>query len=154
MISYDQYRYLDDALKYKPTVRPQIAAYSLEDGHTPTHAQCQITAMHLESSRGWRAQIGIQWLDKGGLIVPWPHVVNWVEDRLMDFSSPILERKLAFTLIGNDVEMANGLTASVDDPEGFGRADPMLHKLNESWRSKLYQFCLSEESLFDPFRPA
>ena len=154
MISYDQYRYLDDALRMKPTVRPLIASYPLNDGHTPTHQQCQITAMHLETNRGWGAQIGVQWLDKGGCLLPWTHVVNWADHGLTDFSHPISERKLGFTLIGGDVDMANGLTASVDDREtdveGDGWADPLLHKLHADWFVKLNHFCLSGKSHFDP----
>jgi hypothetical protein len=156
MISYRQYCYLDAALKTRPTVRPDVAAYPLDDGHTPAHLKCQVTAMHLEKNYGWRAQIGIQWLDKRGCLLPWPHVINWVDDRLTDFSNPILERKLGFTLIGNDVDMANALTASVGDPEIYLErnmwVDPLLQGLHSDWFVKLNNFCISGESRFDPLR--
>ena len=155
MLSQDQYRYLDNALRMRPTVRPHLAPYPLNDDHLPTHQQCQVTAVHLESRRGWNAQIGIQWLDKGGRLLPWPHVVNWVDDNLVDYSYPILEPKLGFTLIGNDVDMANSLTACVEDREvgapGSAWADPQLLKLHEDWFAKLKRFSLVREARFNPF---
>ncbi len=154
MIEENHYRYLNDVLWNRPTVRPQVEPYPFSDGHVPTHTQCQLTAMHLEVTRGWRAQIGIQWLDKGGRLLPWPHVVNWVGDGLIDFSCPILEPKLGFTLIGNDVHMANELTRCVHDrelgPPGSPWADPLLWKLHEDWFAKLKRFGRSTEARFDP----
>jgi len=155
MLRKDQYGYLDNALRMKPTLRPRTAPYPLSDHHTPTHQQCQITAMHLETTRGWGAQIGIQWLDKGGRLLPWPHVVNWVDEELVDYSCPILEPKLGFTLIGNDVDVANGLTADIEDREigmpGSAWADPLLLKLHEDWFVKLKRFSLGPDSRFNPF---
>jgi hypothetical protein len=154
MLSEDQYRYLDNALRHKPTVRPRLAPYPLSDGHIPTHTQCQITAMHLETAYGWGAQIGIQWLDKGARLLPWIHVVNWVDNSLVDYSCPILEPKLGFTLIGNDVVMANALTACVEHREigalGSPWADPFLRKLHEYWYAKLKRFSLGLEAQFIP----
>jgi len=154
MLTQDQYRYLDHALRLKPTVRPRTAPYPLNDGHTPTHQQCQLTAIHLEETQGWGAQIGIQWLDNGGRLLPWPHVVNWVNSSLVDYSCPILEPKLGFTLIGNDVAEANGLTGSVEDREigapGSSWADPLLLKLHEDWYGKLKRFSLGHEQRFNP----
>lgn len=155
MLNQDQYCYLDNALRMKLTVRPDIAAYPVNDGHIPAHLQCQVTATHLETTRGWGAQVGIQWLDKGGRLLPWTHVVNWVGDNLVDYSCPILEPKLGFTMVGNDVDMANGLTACVEDREigapGSAWADPLLWKLHEDWFAKLKRFSLGGEARFDPF---
>lgn len=155
MLSQDQYRYLDNALRTKPTVRPRNAPYPLSDGHVPIHQHCQITAMHLETTCGWGAQIGIQWLDKGARLLPWPHVVNWVGNNLVDYSCPILEPKLGFTLTGNDVDMANSLTACIEGREigesGSAWADPLLLKLHEDWFAKLRLFSLGCKARFNPF---
>ena len=154
MLTQDQYHYLDDALRLRPTVRPSAAPYPLKDGHTPTHRQCQITAMHLETTQGWGAQIGIQWLDRGGFLLPWPHVVNWVNSALVDYSCPILEPKLGFTLIGSDAAMANALTGSIGEvgPPGTSWADPLLLRLHEDWFGKLKQFSLGGEHRFNALR--
>lgn len=146
MLTPHQYRYLDDVLRLNRTLRPHTAPYPFTDGHKPTHQQCQVTAMHLETKLGWGAQLGIQWLDKGGRLLPWPHVVNWVNGELVDYSCPVVEPKLAFTLIGNDVGMFNGLTASPTDPTAStltgGWADPLAHRLHEDWFASLRQFSL------------
>lgn len=55
MLTQEQYEYLDDALLRKPTVKPREALYPLDDGHQPVHLQCQVTAMHLETVKGWGA---------------------------------------------------------------------------------------------------
>lgn len=144
MLNREQFAYLDDALRRKPTIVPRLAPYPLNDGHVPEHRTCQLTAMHLERTQGWSAQIGIQWLDKGGLLLPWPHVVNWVRDELVDFSCPINERKLGFTMIGNDVDMANSLTDDVEgavlEPPARGWADPLLQELHARWFARLAHY--------------
>lgn len=154
MLDMDQYQYLDEVLRRNPTLTPRVASYPLNDGHVPTHQQCQRTAMHLETTCGWGAQIGIQWLDKGGRLLPWPHVVNWVGNDLADYSCPILEPKLGFTLTGNDVDMANSLTVCIVDRElggpGSAWADPLLWKLHEDWFIKLKRFSLSAQHRFNP----
>lgn len=154
MLTYAQYLYMDSALRFRRTMKPRVAPYPLNDGHIPVHRQCQVTAMHLEVSYGWGAQIGIQWLDKDGHLVPWPHVVNWVDDILTDYSCPILESKLGFTLIGNDVDEANGLTASLDQTGIYGPQrvplDPFLTRLHDDWFAKLQQFSQSNEMQFAP----
>jgi len=155
VISSKQYSYLDAALRTKPTFKPALVPYPLSDGHVPTHQQCQVTAMHLEATRGWNAQIGIQWLDKGGRLLPWPHVVNWVDEHLIDYSYSILERKLGFTLIDNDVEMANSLMSCIEDREvgelGSEWSDVYLWRLHESWYEKLKRFSFGHDVRFSPF---
>ena len=110
--------------------------------------------MHLERTCGLGAQIGIQWLDKGGRLIPWPHVVNWVGDHLVDYSCPIREPKLGFTLIGNDVDRANRLTLSIEDRDinqpGSAWADPLLARLHQDWFAKLKRFSRGREAIFDP----
>lgn len=154
MLTRHQYEYLDSVLRTNPTVRPRTAQYPFHDGHSPQHQQCQVTAMHLEITRGWGAQIGIQWLDKAGCLLPWPHVISWVDEELVDFSYPIIEPKLGFTLTGSDVEMANGLTASTGDhtaklPTGEW-LDPLARQLHEDWFSDLKSFSGSEDARFRP----
>ncbi len=155
MVSEEQYNYLNDVLQKRATVRPTISQYMFDDGHVPAHRQCQVTAMHLETRYGLGAQIGIQWLEKGGGLLPWPHVVNWVDEKLVDYSHPILEAKLGFTMIGNDVEMANALTVSIGDPDigqnGETWVDPFLSKLHVLWYAKLKRFFASRAVRFDPF---
>ncbi|MBX7489841.1 hypothetical protein K3177_15135 [Qipengyuania sp. GH25] len=154
MLTQEQYEYLDNALRINPTVKPRQSAYPFDDGHKPIHTQCQVTAMHLERTRGWAAQIGVQWLDKGGFLLPWPHVINWVYSDLFDFSLSINEHKIGFTLMGNDVEMANAITAS--SGHGYGLTqdgqwmDPLLDKLHKRWFGKLKRFSLIEDQQFNP----
>lgn len=110
--------------------------------------------MHLETNRGWRAQIGIQWLDNDNRLLPWPHVVNWVGDELVDYSCPILEPRLGFTLIGNDVDVSNALTKSVECLESGGPgsawADPLLFKLHQHWFVRLKRFSQGRGARFNP----
>lgn len=157
MLTMEQYRYLDGVLQANLTVRPRTASYTFDDGHTPIHLQCHVTANHLETMRGWRAQLGIQWLDKGGRLLPWPHVVNRIDGELVDSSFPVDQPKLAFTLIGNDVEMFNGLVASPTDPTAptpiGGWADPLAQWLHEDWFARLKQFSLGPGQRFDPSSP-
>ncbi len=137
MLSLQVYRHIDDALRTRPLWFPVEAPYPLTDGHIPQHTQCQVTATHLETSQGWPAQIGIQWLVKRNKLLPWVHVVNWREETLFDYSKPILERKLGFTPMGNDVEMANIITQQVFDPaenaETIEWEDRLLQKLHDDW---------------------
>lgn len=97
--------------------------------------------------------MGIQWLDKGGRLLPWPHVVNWVGGSLVDYSHSILEPKLGFTLIGNDVAMFGAVTASTEEWEvggpGSAWADPWLWRLHCDWFTKLKQFSQSPQAEFD-----
>lgn len=111
--------------------------YPFDDGHVPQHTRCQVTASHLEKTQGWKAQIGIQWLVKWGKLLPWVHVVNWRENKLLDFSAPIKETKLCFTPMGNDVAIANTITQQVFDPAENAETnewdDRLLQKLHDDW---------------------
>lgn len=153
MLTQEQFFYLDGALRCRPTVKSYERIYPFNDGHKPKHLECHVTAMHLEHTKGWRAQIGIQWLDKGGYLLPWPHVINWVDDQLIDFSQPIDQPKLGFTLIGNDVAMANAITTSTGHGKGVPSAgdwnDPLLGQLHRLWFSRLKLFSASPDYRFN-----
>jgi hypothetical protein len=144
MLTEAQYHYLDQALATNPTLRIPEAPYPLNDGHVPQPAQCQVTAGHLEQVLGWGVQFGISWVDSDGLLLPWPHVINWVGEQLIDYSCPIPNPKLAFTQIANDVDMMNQITATAGSPVRILQpkmwGDPLLQQLHVKWYPKLRAF--------------
>lgn len=154
MLTEHQFHYLSWCLQSKETRRIPEVPYPLDDGHVPQPAQCHVTATHLEQTKGWGAQLGISWVDMDGLLLPWPHVINWVEGRLVDHSDPIAMPKLAFTLIGSDVGMFNDITASAGSPTSSLQPkmwrDPLLQQLHLAWYEKLKAFYNSGAAIFRP----
>lgn len=80
--------------------------------------------------------------------------MNRVNEELVDYSCPVLEPKLAFTLIGNDVAMFNALVACPGDPTASTLtgdwSDPLARRLHGDWFARLKRFSLSGEQTFDP----
>jgi len=139
VLSLSQYQFLESLLRSRPIHLPVQRLYSFGDGHVPRGFRCGDTALHLEQRFGWQARLGIQWVDKSGHLLPWPHMINWVEGKLVDYSVPVRSRKLGFsTFPTNDADMFTSLTEALRDPVinpiANAWADPFLKSLEENWR--------------------
>jgi hypothetical protein len=156
MLTMEQFRYLDQIIRENSTLRARRVPYPFDDGHVPQHNWCQVTALHLERSPGFNAQIGIQWVDKSGFLLPWPHMVNWSGNVLTDYSAPVAQRKFAFTLKGDDLKTYREITVAIEAYDAnwlvSARVDPYLAQLHHDWFAKLSHFEAGSAAIFNPRR--
>ena len=137
-LSTNLYEYLRRLLLTGPLLYPQ--PYRIP-GYQPVFLKCHETAAYISNRFGWPWQPGIQFLDLGGKLYPWPHYVNNRDGQLADFSGgaaqpfigfvPTTEVTLLQPIIDSYTRMLGAFPDVVRQAQTWD--DPLAQRLSEEF---------------------